>query len=459
MSDKAIAEIDITVFDVVAGKFDNPRVRVIQGNLMDKGSIVTALRASRAAAVLHTASPHPNGTNKKVFFDVNVTGTRNVIDACVEVGVRTLVFTSSASVVWAGEPQAGVTEAVPYPETYRDYYAQTKAEAEKAVMNAGATSGGRLTTVCLRPHAIFGPKDAQLVPTTVQIAQQGKLKFIIGDGTNLVDWTYIGNVVHSHMLALQAAHRPGGSPTCNGKTYFITNGEPVPFWLFMNWLAAGFGYDTSKFRLPFGLMVGIATIVQAIVGLLNKFRPQDRPIVLTFSPSRLKLAGTVHWYSIDAARRDLGYAPLWGLKQGLYLTLKSFAHYRNVKPSRAALSAARSGNLVSLGLVVDTEAPKVPRPDSGLSGNARGANSGEVDPSTLPAYTRAQIATHNKADDVWLIIDGLVYDVTSYVQAHPGGEAILTNAGGDASEGFHGPQHPAHVPDTVRKFLIGRLAK
>lgn len=54
------------------------------------------------------------------------------------------------------------------------------------------------------------------------------------------------------------------------------------------------------------------------------------------------------------------------------------------------------------------------------------------------AYTKAEVAKHNKTDDAWIIIENKVYDVTSYVEEHPGGDAILRHVGGDATEGFHG---------------------
>ncbi len=67
------------------------------------------------------------------------------------------------------------------------------------------------------------------------------------------------------------------------------------------------------------------------------------------------------------------------------------------------------------------------------------------------------MAEHSRPNDVWLVIDGLVYDVSQYVDKHPGGDKILRNAGGDASKGFRGPQHPAHVYETVERFCIGRV--
>ena len=84
-------------------------------------------------------------------------------------------------------------------------------------------------------------------------------------------------------------------------------------------------------------------------------------------------------------------------------------------------------------------------------------------PRALRLIKREEVAKHASETDLWLIIKNkaidrmCVYDLTEYVEDHPGGEAILTNAGGDATEGFHGPQHPASVHDLVREYHIGYL--
>lgn len=72
-------------------------------------------------------------------------------------------------------------------------------------------------------------------------------------------------------------------------------------------------------------------------------------------------------------------------------------------------------------------------------------------------YTREEIAKHNKEDDVWIIVDGKVYDVTDYVPEHAGGDAILNHAGGDSTVGFKGPQHPASVWDVLALYHIGHV--
>ena len=74
------------------------------------------------------------------------------------------------------------------------------------------------------------------------------------------------------------------------------------------------------------------------------------------------------------------------------------------------------------------------------------------------SFTLAEVSKHDKKDDVWVIIKGKVYDLSEFVDEHPGGvEAIMKRAGGDATEGFFGPQHPSRVHDMIDEYLVGKI--
>lgn len=73
--------------------------------------------------------------------------------------------------------------------------------------------------------------------------------------------------------------------------------------------------------------------------------------------------------------------------------------------------------------------------------------------------TAAEVSKHNTRDDCWIIIDDNVYNVTDYIDEHPGGDSIMNNAGGDATVGAHGPQHPPSMWDVLKLYYIGELQK
>jgi cytochrome b involved in lipid metabolism len=88
---------------------------------------------------------------------------------------------------------------------------------------------------------------------------------------------------------------------------------------------------------------------------------------------------------------------------------------------------------------------------------------GPLKPEEYVDYTREEVAKHNTETDLWIILkdqqtaEFRVYDLTPYVDEHPGGPAIMRNAGGDASEGFFDSQHTPSVFLLVEEYCIGRL--
>ncbi|XP_062099543.1 cytochrome B5-like protein [Humulus lupulus] len=72
-------------------------------------------------------------------------------------------------------------------------------------------------------------------------------------------------------------------------------------------------------------------------------------------------------------------------------------------------------------------------------------------------YSKVEFSLHNKRTDCWIIIKDKVYDVTLYVEEHPGGDAIHAHAGNDSTEVFYGPQYATQFFDMIDNFYIGNL--
>src|SRR3954468_4828073 len=234
---------------------------VIEGDLDNR----EALRRGCVGTdtVFHVAGRVGVWGSRSEFFAVNVGGTRNIITACQQAGVARLIYTSSPSVVYNGGDLAGVDESAPLCLTAPCGYPTSKAAAEQEVL---AAHTAKLATVALRPHLVWGPGDKNVVPRVLALAKAGRLK-IIGSGRNKVDVTHISNVVDAHLLAegalltdtaapFHVPTRPGqsraGLPTQGpgGRAYFITNGEPVLLWDWVNLLLRGLGIPEVTKHVP-----------------------------------------------------------------------------------------------------------------------------------------------------------------------------------------------------------------
>ncbi|KAL3699421.1 hypothetical protein R1sor_017443 [Riccia sorocarpa] len=85
------------------------------------------------------------------------------------------------------------------------------------------------------------------------------------------------------------------------------------------------------------------------------------------------------------------------------------------------------------------------------------AENAAVQTTEKRCYTAEEVSKHNSEKSVWLIIKDKIYDVTEYLNEHPGGESMLNNAGGENTKGFYGPQHPRWAYERLEDFYIGDL--
>ncbi|MEY4938589.1 MAG: hypothetical protein RIQ93_324 [Verrucomicrobiota bacterium] len=285
--------------------------RFIRASLDDAAAVRAA--CAGVETVFHIGAKVGVWGNHDDFFRVNVLGTRAVLDGCREHGVRRLVFTSTPSVVYNGGDLSGADESLPLTTSCPSPYPLTKAVAEREVL---AANGPALRTVALRPHLIWGVGDPHLVPRILQRARTGRLR-IVGTGENRVDLVHIANAVEAHLLAEAAlAETPpalSGSArrAVGGRAFFITNGEPVVLWSWINELLQALGKPAVTGRIS----LRAAAAVGAACELAWRTLPlQGEPPMTRFIAAEL---AKDHWFNLSAARRDLGYVPRVKMAEGM----------------------------------------------------------------------------------------------------------------------------------------------
>lgn len=280
-------------------------VRVVTGSLHEVEVAKEAVKG--VSTVFHVAARVGVWGKREDFERDNVEATRVLLAEAKVAGVKRFIYTSTPSVVYNGKDLAGVDERLPLTVACPSPYPVTKAAAERLVL---AANEGGFCTVALRPHLIWGPGDPHLVPRVLARAKAGRLR-VVGGGKNRVDMVHITNATAAHLAAEQAMwlHRvgqgvvvPGGSDPA-GKAYFITNGEPVVLWEWINGLLRGLGERevTGKVSLRVARWVGAGC-----EAVWSGLRLKGEPPMTRFVAEEL---AKDHWFSVEAARRDLNYVP------------------------------------------------------------------------------------------------------------------------------------------------------
>ena len=294
-------------------------VEVVRGDMRDSAALTKACEGINC--VFHTAAIAGIGLDRDEFEAVNQRGTELLLSNAWKCGVKSFVYTSSPSVVFAGVDQCGVDESAPYDfgwmESNRAFYSYTKARAEQAVLAANSDSD-EFRTCALRPHLIWGPLDTHLIPRLIARARTGRLRRV-GDGTNLVDITYVENAARAHLSAADALSHDGvvasatmpAKDSPGGKAYFITQGEPVNCWNWINEVLALANLPPVERSVSQPAARRIGSVFESLYGAL---RLNSDPPMTRFLAAQLSRS---HWFDISAARRDLGYEPKVTTAEGM----------------------------------------------------------------------------------------------------------------------------------------------
>ncbi|XP_008137926.1 short-chain dehydrogenase/reductase family 42E member 1 [Eptesicus fuscus] len=288
-------------------------IKFIHGDIRHLSDIEKAFQNVDITCVFHIASYGMSGReqlNRKLIEEVNVGGTENILQACWRRGVPRLVYTSTFNVVFGGQVIKNGDESLPYVplHLHPDHYSRTKSIAEKKVLEANGTSleksNGVLRTCALRPAGIYGPGEQRHLPRIVSYIERGLFKFVYGDPKSLVEFVHVDNLVQAHILASEALKANKGY-IASGKPYFISDGIPVNNFEFFRPLVEGLGYSFPSIRLPLNLIYCFAFLTEMayfVLGQLYNFQP-------FLTRTEVNKTGITHYFSLEKAKKELGYEP------------------------------------------------------------------------------------------------------------------------------------------------------
>lgn len=286
-------------------------ISMIKLDIRDKDAVITACES--VDCIIHNASMvHTANNRSDDIWAVNHGGTKNILAACQAHEISKLIYISSASAVYEGEDIENGDETLPYSRISQAPYADSKIQAEKDVL---AFDQKATTNTCaIRPHVVFGAGDNRFIPAILEKAKQGKLKRAIGNRDKLSDFTYISNLVDGVVAAYEKL--VPDSPVC-GQAYFITNGEPIAFFDFIEKFLTQIGYPPITGKVPYWLAYSAAAIAEGY-DTLKGGTPGAENGLTRFA---VRYMVTHHYFDISKAQRDLGWTPKVSLDEGIAKTI------------------------------------------------------------------------------------------------------------------------------------------
>jgi dihydroflavonol-4-reductase len=298
---------EVSVLVRPGSRADAPRdagVLVVSGDLLDSSALGRLVEG--ADAVVHVAAVYRTAGHSDAYYrDINVGGTERLLEAAAQAGVRRFVHTSTVGVHGHVEHPPADENA---PFAPGDIYQQTKAEAETRALELGRRHG--LAIAVVRPGAIYGPGETRLLKLFRAIARG--LYVVVGSGKPFYHPVYIDDLVTGFLLALDRPEAVGQAFIVAGPRY-VSQSELAAL------IARATGGRVFPFRIPAAPLQWAGDVCERVFVPLGLEPPLHRRRVDFWVKSRA--------FSIDKARKVLGYAPQVDLEEGLARTV---AAYRQV---------------------------------------------------------------------------------------------------------------------------------
>jgi nucleoside-diphosphate-sugar epimerase len=284
-------------------QLEKQHAAIVHGDLTDPAAVREAVRG--VEVVLHCAAKVGDWGPVEGYRAVNVEGLRGLLEACRGQPLKRFVHFSSLG-VYAARHHHGTDESEPLPRHHVDGYTQSKVEAEELALRYHREHG--LPVVVLRPGFVYGPRDRTVLPKLMDNLRLRKVNYI-GSGRQALNTIFVGNLVAAAFLAADR-------PQAVGQIYNLTDGEAVSKRRFIEGIADGVGLPhPNPVHVPLWLARAIAWWKE------GRARRRRSPKPPRLTQGRLKFLGLNLDFSIDKARRELGYRPRYSFDEGLKETV------------------------------------------------------------------------------------------------------------------------------------------
>lgn len=267
----------------------------VTGDLFDAE---LAAKMAGCSVVIHAAADTDHGRGSDTQRQINVEGTRAVLEAARQAGVARAVYISTESVLLDGSPLVNADENRPMPRKPAGVYSATKGEAERLAL---ALSAPGFDVMAVRPRMVWGRDDTTALPQLLGAAHSGQLAFIDG-GTYLTATTHIANLCAGIDRVIERGR--------GGEVYFITDGAPIEFRTMVAKLLETQGITAPNKTVPRWVLRALVAIGRGLAAVSGG-RLQGPLTLQAYATSAVEVT-----LDIGKAQRELGYQPVLSREDG-----------------------------------------------------------------------------------------------------------------------------------------------
>ncbi len=284
-----------------APDFSHENLELIPGDIRNRDQIKASLEGIEI--VHHLAALYrPANVSNKDFEDVNVQGTRNMVELAAEAKIKRFVHCSTIGVHGHVVDQPGPETAPIKPD---DYYQATKYEGEVVAKTLGPELG--LDVAVIRPAAIYGPGERRFLKLA-QLMKKGRF-MMFGSGQVNYHWIHIDDLCWAFEKCAEA-------PEAVGQVYIIADEKAIQLNEVLRIFAKALNVQAPKMRWPLWMLTIPSTIVEFAYKPFGVNPPLHRRRCEWFWSSRA--------FDITKSRKELGYVPQVKTEEGLIDMVRSY---------------------------------------------------------------------------------------------------------------------------------------